>query len=58
MGKSCEKQSSGWTPMPLDFILGRKDLARDLFYHLNVRSRRIQEDARHHLFDASALLTP
>ncbi|KAJ9640800.1 hypothetical protein H2204_003089 [Knufia peltigerae] len=37
MGKSCEKQSSGWTPMPLDFILGRKDLARDLFYHLNMQ---------------------
>lgn len=31
---------SGWTPMPLDLILSRQDLARDLFYHLNVRTSK------------------
>src|SRR5689334_20175503 len=62
-GKPCPEQSSGWTPMPLDLILSRKDLARDLFYHLNVSDVRILLtthfhfvhpthdiiDARHHL---------
>lgn len=63
IGKPCPEQSSGWTPMPLDLILSRKDLARDLFYHLNVGNFHIGLtthfhfvhpthdiiDARHHL---------
>lgn len=38
---SCPKQSPGWTPMPIDLILSRKDLARDLFYHLNVSALHV-----------------
>lgn len=40
-GNSCPEQSPGWTPMPLDLILSRKDLARDLFYHLNVSALHV-----------------
>lgn len=41
MRQPFQKQTSAgeWTPMPLDLILSRSDLARDLFYHLNVSSQ-------------------
>ncbi|OAL40507.1 DNA damage response protein [Fonsecaea nubica] len=36
MRKPLSREGIEWVPMPLDVILSRKDLARDLFYHLNM----------------------